>query len=173
MLFRWWCTSFHFLIHKLNSTYYPTLNYSNIFLFTTAFLHFLIYIFNVTFSATLRYFNILLFTTFPFHFLVCIIKITLPPNLTHSNIFLFTTARFTPLWYVRIKIWIGGVTCCLTCLGCLIYKTDLFWRRLVCTFLFFCFCPFFLCSIFQIILHYSSSIDTFYSIYQNKLFIYI
>ena len=76
MLFRWGCTSFHFLIHNFNSTSSPKLAYSNLFLFTTASFHLLIYNTNVIFSATLQYFNLFHFTTFYFHFLICNIKIT-------------------------------------------------------------------------------------------------
>ena len=60
------CPSLHFLTDFINSTFSPTITYSNLFFFTIAFLYFLIYIFNVTFSTTLRSFNIFLFNTFPF-----------------------------------------------------------------------------------------------------------
>ena len=80
----------------------------------------------MTFSATLRYFNLFLFTIFSFHLFIFNLSIPFYPNLTHSNLFLFTIDFFTPLWYVRIKILIGGVTFCSTCLGCLINKTTFF-----------------------------------------------
>ena len=136
MSFWWVCPSFHFLIHNTNSTSSTILTYSNILIFTTDFFHFLIYSFNTTFSATLRYFNLFLLTTFYFNFFVCILNIDFSPTLMYSNIVLLTTDCFTPLWYVRIKIWIGGVTCCWTCSGCLILKTAFLGRRLGCTFLF-------------------------------------
>ena len=136
MLFWWGCQSFHFLIYNINSTSYTTISYYNLFLFTTASFHFIIYNINVTFSPTLTYFNIFHFTSASFYFLIYIISITLSPTLTHSNLFLSTTDFFTPMWYVRIKIWIVGGTFCPTRASCLIHKT-VFFRRLRCTFLYF------------------------------------
>ena len=83
------------------------------------------------------YLNIFHFTTDYFHLLIYDLNINLHPTLTNSNFFLLTNVCFTPFWYVRIEIWTGCVTCCLTCLGCLINKTCFFWRRLRCTFLCF------------------------------------
>ena len=100
--------------------------YSNIFLFTNASFRFLIFNINVTFSPTLTYFNLFHFTSASFHFLIYNINITFSPTLTNSNFFFFVNVCFTPLWYVSIKILIGGVTCCWSCLGCLIHKTGIF-----------------------------------------------
>ena len=130
MLFWWGCPSFHFLFFNMNSTSSPTLTYYNNFLFTTASFNVLIYNINVDFPPTLRYFNLLHFTTSSFHFLIYNLNINFYPTLTYYNLFLFNTSCFTPLWYVRIKIWIGGVNCCSTCSGFLIHKTDFFWIRL-------------------------------------------
>ena len=126
MLFWWRYPSFCFLIHNFNSTSSPTLTYSNLLLFTTAYFHFLIYDINMTFSATLKYFNLLHFTNFSFHFLICNLNINVSPKLMHANIFFFATAWFTPLWYVSIKNWIGGVTCWSNCSGSFICKKSFF-----------------------------------------------
>ena len=131
MLFWWGCKSFHFLIYNINSTSSTTLTYSNTFLFTN----------------------------FPFHFLIYNIKITFYPTLKYSNILLFTTAWFTPMWYVRIKNLIGGVTCFSSCSGFLICKTCFFGRRLRYTFLSLVFWLFFLYLVCQFTLQSSSSID--------------
>ena len=88
------------------------------------------------FSDTLKYFNFFHFTISPLYFLICNLNIHFYPTLTISNIFLFTTACFTPLWYVSIRIWIGGVTCCSNCLGCFIHKKPFSWIRLRCTLLY-------------------------------------
>ena len=80
----------------------------------------------MTFSATLRYFNLFLFTTFSLHFLVCILNISLYTTLMNSNLFLFTTNCFTPLWYVRIKMLIGVITCCSIFSGCFIHEGRFF-----------------------------------------------
>ena len=136
MLFIWGCPSFHFLIHNLNLNSSPKIMYSNLFLFNNASFHFLSYIFNVTFSDTLKYFNLFHFTTFYFHLFIYNLNITFSPTLTHSNIFLFNNAWFNPLWYVQIKILIGGVTCVSTCSGYFIHKTAFFLRTLRCNFLF-------------------------------------
>ena len=126
LLFRWGCPYFHFLVYNINSTSSLTLTYSNLFLFTTASFHFLIYNFNMIFSPTLTYYNLFLFTTSSFHFLIYNLNMNFSPTLTHYNIFLFTTSCFNPMWYVRIKFWIGGVTCCSTCSGSLILKAGSF-----------------------------------------------
>ena len=156
---RWGFPSFHFLIYNINSTSHPKLTYSNISLRTYASFNFLIYDINVTFSPTLTYFNLFHFTTAFFHFLIYNLNITFYPTLTNSNLFLFTTAFLTPIWYVRIKIWIGGITCCSTCLGCLIHKTGFFGIRLRRSLLSFVYGLFSLFSVFQFPLHYDSSID--------------
>ena len=149
---------FHFLLYNINSTSSPTLKYSNIFLFTTDSFHLLVYNINLTFSPTLTYFNIFYFTTDSFHLHIYNLNITFSPTLTHSNLFLFTTDCFTLTWYVRIKILIGGVTCCSTCSGYLILKTGFFGEGLdVHSFLLFL--DFFRCSVFQFLLHSASSID--------------
>ena len=132
--------------------------YSNIFLFTTAYFHFLIYNINMTFSPTLTYSNLFHFKTASFHFLIHNINIIFSPTLTLLNLLFFTTDIFTPMWYVRIKVLIGGVTCCLTCLGCLIYKTGFFWRRPRDVSSFLLFLAFFLCSDFQFPLNSASSL---------------
>ena len=111
--------------------------YYNLFLFTTVSFHLFVYNINVTFSATLMYSNLFRFTTGSFHFLICNINITFSTTHTNYIIFFFTNACFNPLCYARIKMLIGCVTCCLTCLGCFIHKTDFFWIRLRSTFLYF------------------------------------
>ena len=126
MLFWWGCPSFHFLIYNINSTSSPTLTYSNLLIFTNASFHLLIYNINVVFSPTLTYLNLFLLTIVSFHFLIYNLNIIFSPTLTHSNIFLFTTNLLTLLWCVRIKKFIGCVTCWLTCLGCLIQKNRIF-----------------------------------------------
>ena len=126
MLFWWGFPYFHFLIYNINSTYSTLLTYSNFFLFTNDSFRFLVYNINVYFSPTLTNFNLFHLTTSSFHFLIFNLSITFPPTLTHSNLFVFTTACFTPMLYVSIKILIGGVNCCSTCLGCLIHKTGFF-----------------------------------------------
>ena len=130
MLFRWGCPLFQFFVYNIRLTSYPTLTYSNICLFVTTSFHFLLYNINVNFSPTLTYFKLFHVTTTSFYYLMYHLNITFSPTLTNSNIFLFTTAWFTPLWYVIIKFWNGSVTCCLTCLGFIIYKTGFFGQGL-------------------------------------------
>ena len=129
MLFRWVFPSFHFLIYNINSASSPTLMYSNIFLFANFSFHLLVYNLNITFS----------------------------PTLTYSNIFLFANACFGIMWYLRIKILIGGVICYLTCSGYFIHKTG-FFGEVLDVFSFLLFLNFFLCSVFQFPLHSVSSI---------------
>ena len=159
MLFWWGRSSFRLPIYNINSTSSPTLMYSNLFLFTTDSFHSLIYNINVTFSPTITYFNLFHFTTASLHFLIYNLSITFSPKLTYSKIFLFTTTCFNPFWCFSLKKWIGGVICCSTSLGCLIHKTGFFGEGLdVPSFLLF-FDFFFLCSVYNFLLHYASSID--------------
>ena len=132
MLIWWRCTSLHFLIDFINSNFSPTLTYSNLFLFTNAFICFPNKIFNVTFYTTLRSFNLFLINTFSILFFVCMLKITFSPTFTHSDIFLFNAACFTSCTFYCIWIWFVGVTICLTGFVCLIRKTTFLWRRLWC-----------------------------------------
>ena len=134
LLFLWGCPPLYPLIYNINPTYSTTLTYSNFFRFTSFSFRFLIYNLNMTFS----------------------------PTLTYSGLFLFNTAYFSPMWYVRIKIRIGGVTCCSTCSGYLIQKTVFLGEGIDApSFLFFL--AFFFCSVFQFPLNSASSIDLLWS----------
>ena len=100
--------------------------YSNLFFFTTASFNFLIHNINVTFYLTLMYFNFFRFTTASFRLLVYNLNINFSTTLTYSNFLIFTTACSTPMWYVRIKILIGGVIFFTTCSVSLIHKKRFF-----------------------------------------------
>ena len=158
----WECLSFHFFIHDINSTSSPTLTDSNFFVFTTYSFLLLIYNINVTFYPSLTYFNLFHFTTASSHFLIYNFKITFSTIITHSNLFLFATSFFTTMWYVRIQILLGGVTCCSTCSGCIIQKTGFFGEVFYVP-SFSLFLAFFLCSVLQFTLHSDSSIDISWS----------
>ena len=135
MFFWWGCTSFHFLIHIINSNSSPKLLYSNIFLFNTFFLRFicskktpiwsLIFLEDILILLTRMsipslphsYYQLdfisytYVFQSLPLHywilhFLIYSFNVTFSVTLRSFNLFLFTIFPFTYLFVLSTLIFL-------------------------------------------------------------------